>query len=76
MRSDTTRQQAEHKSECHNAHINDGILLELGAVAEVHDPIEDDDSHRLPRIEQTAYTHRENEHQKHQSVRLADAHGS
>ena len=47
-RSHTTCQQTEYETESHDTHIDDSILLEFGAVAEIQKPIENDDSHRLP----------------------------
>ena len=38
---------AQHEAERHDAHVEDGKLLELGAVREIEDIIEDDDRHDL-----------------------------
>ena len=44
----TTSQQTEHETEGYDAYIDDGILFQFGAIAEIQKPIEGNDAHCFP----------------------------
>ena len=42
----TAGNHAKHEAEGHNAHVDNGVMLQLDAISEVEEPIEDDHAHR------------------------------
>ena len=71
LAGEASGEDAQHEAERHDAHVEYGVLLQLGAVGEVEHVVEHDDchdvAHHLRRQEQ-CHTDAEHEHRYHQRV--------
>ena len=73
----TAGDDAQHEAESHDAHVEDGILLKLGAVGEVKNIIEQQHRHHVPhclRLKQQRCSHAQHKHQSHEPVGMAHRH--